>query len=161
MEQTAVLWLKFLLAVCIVAFGIGMGYFAAGKFRNRARFYSQWFEFNERYLTELDYARKPLSVLLKTYRGGGDFQKILDNFSSERKIRVKLNYLTEEERRECEEYFSMLGRGDARSQHDFFGIRRSTLVEKKGICAKQAKEKGELYLKLGLLAGLAFVILIV
>ena len=60
-----------------------------------------------------------------------------------------------------QQHLAQLGRGDARSQHDFFGIRRSTLVEKKGICVKQAKEKGELYLKLGLLAGLAFVILIV
>lgn len=155
------LWLKLLLAGCVIAFGVGMGYFAAGKYRSRARFFAQLHDFNERYLTELGYARKPLSVLLKEYEGSGDFQRTLERFSSEHVAQVRLSYLTDAEKKECSDYFSMLGRGDARSQREYFGARRGALGEKKSACEKQAKEKGELYLKLGLLAGLAFVILIV
>ena len=49
----------------------------------------------------------------------------------------------------------------ASSQKGYFCARREPLGEVRAACEKQAKAKGELYLKLGLLAGLAFVILII
>ena len=55
----------------------------------------------------------------------------------------------------------MLGRGDALSQSGFFSARRAALEQKKADTEKEAKARGALYLKLGLLAGLAFVILII
>lgn len=155
------LWLKIFLACAIVAFGTLMGYLAAGKYRARARFFTQMQDFNEKYYAELGYARKPLPVLVKSYEAKGDFQKILERFSEKRVSEITLSYLTKEEKSQCSDYFSMLGRGDAHSQRDYFGARRSPLGEKSAACTKQAKEKGELYLKLGLLGGLAFVILIV
>ena len=155
------LWLKLLLACCVVLFSVALGYFAAEKFRNRARFYTQLHAFNERYLNELGYARKPLSSLLDGYAGNGDFQKTLRILAAEHKISLKYSYLTDEEKKECANYLSMLGRSDAHTQREYFGGQRNALSEKKSACAKVAKEKGELYLKLGLLAGLAFIILIV
>ena len=70
-------------------------------------------------------------------------------------------FLTDEEKKECADYFSMLGKGDAFSQSGFFTARRAALAQKKEESEKEAKARGELYLKLGLLAGLAFVILII
>ena len=83
------LWLKLLLACCVVLFSVALGYFAAEKFRNRARFYTQLLDFNERYLNELGYARKPLSSLLDGYAGNGDFQKTLRIIAAENKISLK------------------------------------------------------------------------
>ena len=55
----------------------------------------------------------------------------------------------------------MLGRGDAQSQQSCFSAQKAILEEKKADSEREAKTRGELYLKLGLLAGLALVILIV
>ena len=154
-------WIKVGLAVLIAAFCTALGYFAAGKYRARKLFYSEFTRFNERYLSELGYARKPLGELLRSFDARGDFKKMLDAFAAERRTEVKFSYRTAEERENCGNYLSQLGRGDARSQRDAFGARRAELGEKKKVCAGQAKEKGALYTKLGLMAGLAFVILIV
>ena len=55
----------------------------------------------------------------------------------------------------------MLGKGDAQSQSVFFAAKRAALQQRREESEKEAKARGALYLKLGLLAGLAFVILII
>ena len=155
------LWLKILLACVIVAFGVGVGWLAAGKYRCRYHFFAQMHDFNERYLSELGYARKPLPAFLNAYPATGDFQKTLKEFCETRAVQLKYSYLTQEEKKECGDYFSMLGRGDAQSQSGYFGAHREPLGEKKAACEREAKAKSGLYLKLGLLGALAFVILII
>lgn len=155
------LWIKVALACLAIAFCVGIGYLAANKYRCRRAFFAQLDDFNARYLNELEYARKPLPVFLKEVSATGDFKKTLEEFSSSRSPQLKFSYLTKEEKKECADYFSMLGRGDALSQKGYFCARREPFGEVRAACEKQAKAKGELYLKLGLLAGLAFVILIV
>lgn len=155
------MWLKFLVCICIVAFCIFLGYLAASKYRFRKKFFSQFAVFNERYLTELCYARKPLSDFLREYEYSGDFAKTVSTFVQQRVIESKLSYLTKDEKKLCADYFGMLGKGDAVSQKSYFSAQKGELSEKKTSCENEAKSRGELYLKLGLLAGLAFVILIV
>ena len=154
------LWLKLLIAALVIAFCILIGYLAANKYRQRKKFFAQFQLFNERYLNELDYARKPLSVFLKEYTYSGEFSKALEAFAAQKPM-PKLSFLTKEEASETADYFSMLGKGDAQSQSGFFGARKGILERKKTESEGEAKKRGELYLKLGLLAGLAIVILIV
>lgn len=155
------LWLKILLSCLIIAFSVGIGYLAGNKYRCRRSFYAQFYDFNEKYLHELDYTRKPLPEFIKTFPATGDFRKVLDEFARTRKTEAGYSYLTQDEKRECGDYFSMLGRGDAQSQSGYFSARRAPLGEKKAACEQEAKARNQLYLKLGLLAGLAFVILII
>lgn len=156
------MWIKFLLSGLIVAFCIFLGYLAAGKYRVRMKFYSQFSMFNERYLTELCYARKPLSDFLREYEYAGDFEKLLRSYASERnRDGIKLRYLTESENKECDDYFSELGKGDTVSQKNYFSSRKPILEEKRAASERESKRHSELYIKLGLLGGLAFVILIV
>lgn len=155
------MWIKALLAVCIVAFGTGMGYFAAGKWRARKNFYVQMCLFHERYLNELNYERKPLGAFLSAYEYSGDFGKAVKSFEEERGVMPAFKYLTKEERTECANYFAMLGKGDALSQKSYFSAQTAALTQKRENGIKEAKSRGELYVKLGLLAGLAAVILIV
>lgn len=155
------LWIKILLCVAIVAFCTVLGHFAASKYRARKNLYSQWYHFNEQYLNELTYARKPLYVFLKEHQYSGDFQKIIDAFVARKTGTVTMTFLTKTEQAELNDYFSMLGNGDALAQSGYFGARRAALSEKKSVSEREAGTKGELYVKLGLLAGLAFVILIV
>ena len=80
------LWLKFLLAACAIAFCIGLGYLAANKYRCRRSFYSQLYDFNERYLSELGYARKPLPQFLKEYVYAGEFGRTIEAFSAREEL---------------------------------------------------------------------------
>ena len=155
------MWIKVLLALAIVAFATLLGYLAATKWRLRRDFYVQLCLFHERYLNELGYARKPLGEFLKEYSYKGDFAKVVQAFGEERKTQIGLGYLTKEERAEAVDYFSMLGKGDAASQKGYFSAQTAALTQKREGAQREAKTRGELYTKLGLLAGLAAVILIV
>lgn len=153
--------LKFLVAGLAIAFCTLLGYFAAGKYRARKSFFSQLCDLNERYLSELEYRRKPLGEFLKDCKFTGDFAKTAELFLAQGRAEIKYSYLTKSEREEAENYFGQLGRGNTEAQAGFFGAKRAQLCEWKEKSAAEAKKRGELYLKLGLLAGLAFVILIV
>ncbi len=155
------IWLKLLLALITIGFCVLLGYVAAGKYRLRKLFYTQFSLFHDRYLNELSYYRKPLPDFLKSYEYQGDFQKTVDAFLKTREVQVQYPYLKKEEQQFIKEYFNMLGKGDARSQNGYFSQQSGQLNEKKTKSEKEAKTYGELYLKLGLLAGLAFVILII
>ncbi|MGN0823229.1 MAG: hypothetical protein ACI4NG_05595 [Candidatus Gallimonas sp.] len=155
------MWLKFALCLCVIAFGVLLGYLAAGKYRRRKSFFTGFYLLNERYLNELVYLRRPLDAFLRETRYEGDFGRTVAEFSRKRAAEVGYPYLTEEEKSWANDYFRMLGRGDARSQSGFFSAQQGELSEKKNAAEKEAKARGELYLKLGLLAGLAAVILIV
>ncbi len=154
------MWLKLLLCGLVIAFCAALGYFAAGKYRARKSFFTQLYDLNEKYLSELKFRRMPLPDFLSGCKFTGDFQKTVESFLA-KQTRVNFSYLTEEEKADALTYFGQLGRGDSRSQLGFFEGKRAMLSERKETCAKESKERGELYLKLGILAGLAFVILIV
>lgn len=155
------MWLKLAVSAAVIAFCVFLGYLAAEKYRKRNKFYQQFCEFNARYLTELSYERKPLGDFLKEFPAGGDFKKLFGEFYDKREASVRCSYLSAEEKKASLSYLQMLGRGDALSQKGYFEMQKPLLEEKKAKCGKEAKERGELYLKLGLLAGLAIVILIV
>ncbi len=155
------MWIKFLLSGLIIAFCILLGYLAANKYRSRKKFFAQYEAFNGRYLSELSYARKPLSEFLAAYEYGGEFAKTLKEFSEKREPALKFSFLTKEEKGDCADYFAMLGKGDSLSQHDYFSSKKQYLAEKKASAEKECKSRSSLYLKLGLLAGLAIVILII
>ena len=140
------MWIKFALCALIVAFSVAVGAFASGKYRARKKLYAQFCAFNERYLTELKYMRRPIGEFFAAYAYEGDFKEIVAAAMRREPTTVKTEYLTQEERGCLDDYFS---------------AQKEYLAAKKGESEREAKERAELYLKLGLLAGLALVILIV
>ncbi|MBR7186262.1 MAG: stage III sporulation protein AB [Clostridia bacterium] len=155
------MWIKLLLSALIIAFCVLLGWFAAEKYRARKKLFSQLAAFNERFLSELTFSRKPLSVFVKNCDYSGDFLKIVERAVLHEPLPLKLSYLSKEEAGELEEYFTTLGRGDTASQFGYFAAKKGVLAECKATAEREEKSHGELYIKLGLLAGLAFVILIV
>ena len=155
------IWLKFVLGGLIIAVCTLLGWFASAKYRARKSFFGQLCSLNEKYLAELKFARKPLSQFLSENHFTGDFEKTIAEFIKNHNVKIEYSYLTQAEKEFVGEYLSMLGKGDSHSQSGFFSAQMEELSTKKQKCEKEAKTCGELYLKLGLLAGLAFVILIV
>ena len=72
------MWLKILICIAVIAFFTGLGYLISGKYRARKKFYTQFCAFNERYLNELTFTRKPLSSFLKEFEYTGDFGKTIE-----------------------------------------------------------------------------------
>ncbi len=155
------MWIKLILCILIVVFCVVLGYFSAEKYRSRKLFFNEFSNFNDRYLNELSYSKKPLEQFLSEYEYRGDFKKVIEKLRKRTQLGIDFSYLTKEEISDCSDYFAMLGRGDSRSQTEFFITRRAQLSDKKDKTEKEAKRRSELYLKLGLLFGLALVILLI
>ena len=159
--------LKFFLGVAIVAFTSFCGYFLSKKYRLRNSFFAELWEFNERFLSEISYYRRPLGEFLATSPHKGSFGTFLESFygalQNEERERIDLteyDFLTKEEKSFVEDYFSMLGRGDSGAQKTFFSSMKEPLSKIKFDTQTANKKYGDLYIKLGFLCGLLILILI-
>ncbi len=162
---------KFLLGVAIIAFTSFCGYLLTKKYRRRKQFFSQLFEFNERFLAEITYYRRPLRAFVSAYTYRGEFQELLlDYFAEtsnqghvfiERIDNSEYDFLKKEEKRTVYDYFSMLGKGDSNSQKNYFTSVKETLSKLKKEAEENNKKYGDLYVKLGFLCGLLILILVI
>ena len=162
---------KFLLGIAIVAFTSYCGFVLAKKYRKRKLFFAQFKEFNERFLSEVSYYRRPLGEFASKYAYKGEFQIFLQNFfseieelsqSNEREIPFDdCEFLKEEDKNLIEDYFKMLGKGDSASQKTYFSAEKERIVKFSADAENEYKKYGDLYVKLGFLCGLLILILII
>ena len=162
---------KFLLGIAIVAFTSYCGFILAKKYRKRKLFFMQLKEFNERFLSEVSYYRRPLGEFAAKYVYKGEFQNFLHNFfaeidelsqSKEREITFDgCEFLKEEDKNLIEDYFKMLGKGDSASQKTYFSAAKERIVKLYVEAENDYKKYGDLYVKLGFLCGLLILILII
>ena len=160
---------KFLLGIAIVAFTSFLGYLLAKKYRKRKDFFVQFTLFNERFLSEISYRRRPLSEFFRKYAYKGEFLTVLQNFfdriKSERQEPLTesgdFDFLTNEQKSVTEDYFLMLGRGDSSSQKAYFSAQKETLINLEKQAKTDCKRYGDLFVKIGFLCGLLILILII
>ena len=163
--------LKFLLGIAIIAFTTFCGYLLAKKYRIRKQFFIQLQEFNERFLSEIAYYKRPLREFIAGYAYRGEFDILLQEFVvglengtfHERTLSdlPTYSFLTQEERRFVSDYFLMLGRGDSTSQKGYFSSVKEPLIKLQTKSAESCKKYGDLYIKIGFLCGLLVLILII
>ncbi len=163
--------IKFLLGIAVVAFTSFCGHFLSKKYRIRKVFFKQWKEFNERFLSEISYYRRPLRQFIEVYSYQGEFQQLLHDFYLTLDERTPLEkilsetdayaFLKAEEKRGIEDYFLMIGKGDSASQKTYFSSVKERLATLQQTTETEAKRYGDLYVKLGFLCGLLILILIV
>lgn len=162
---------KFFLGIAIVAFTSFCGYVLAKKYRQRKNFFAQLREFNERFLNEISYYRRPLAEFVSKYAYKGEFNRLLECFFrtlgensylfEEDLQGAEYNFLTREEKGDIKDYFFMLGKGDSASQKTYFSSVKDRLLQKQTETEKNCKKYGDLYVKLGFLIGLLILILII
>ena len=159
---------KFLLGVAMVAFTTFCGYLLSKKYRKRRLFFHELYAFNERFLSEIAYYRRPIKEFVTSHVFYGEFNDFLADFflsvddgTPFYADDTEYAFLREEERRFAAEYFRMLGRGDSLSQNKYFSSVKSNLVQYKEETEKDSKRYGDLYIKIGFLCGLLILILIV
>lgn len=161
--------IKFFVGMAIVAFSSFCGYALAGKYRRKKMFFAQFASFNERFLAELAYYRRPIKNFISEYAYQGEFCVLLEDYvatlNPESDTDVFLlgedfTFLNKDERRITQEYFLTLGRGDSASQKGYFSSMKPRLDVLREESANECKRYADLYVKLGFLCGLFILILI-
>ena len=161
---------KFLLGLAIIAFTTFCGYLLAKKYRQRKLFFQQLHEFNERFLCEISYYKRPVKDFALRYTYRGEFRLLLYNFLHNLDHPTEGNnflddpqcsFLKTEDRRIVADYFLMLGRGDTSSQKSYFTSVKNELTSIQKDADTACKKYGDLYVKLGFLCGLLLLILII
>ena len=163
--------IKFFLGLAIIVFTSWCGRLLARKYRQRQQFFKQLREFNERFINEITYYRRPIKEFIFAYTYQGAFEELLKDFLDELKensspfrslqFNEKYPFLKEEERQVIENYFLMLGRGDSVSQKGYFSALKEELKKLEMDTESEAKRYIDLYVKIGFLCGLLVLILII
>ena len=160
--------IKFLFGIAMVAFTSLCGYFLARKYRQRKLFFTQLCAFNERFIGEVSYYRRPIREFAAKYVYRGEFDELLKGFFAgieegvspiEILERKEFSFLKEEEKRVVEDYFLMLGKGDSASQKGYFIAVKDGLASLQAEAETTCKKYADLYVKLGFLCGLLILIL--
>ena len=155
--------LKLLLCILAVALCTSFAFLLTKKFKKRADFYYSVYLFNERLINEVSYTKVPIPAFLEKNKFGGDFGAILSEYCAKGQDAdfSRLTYLKEGEKQYLQDYFAMIGKSDAESQRTYLLAARAELQERRRASEEGYKNYFSLYLKLGVLAGLILVILIV
>ena len=155
--------IKFLLCIGCVGLCVAFSWLLTRKYRQRMQFYYNFDLFNERLVNEVSYTKIPLPAFLEKYTFSGEFRQLLEEKrrSEFREQEFSVEFLNEDERKFVSDYFRMIGKSDASSQKTYLTAMRGEINEKKRESAEEYKKYFSLYMKLGFLAGLVLVVLIV
>ena len=130
--------IKSILCVTLLIFTSGIGYGFALKYRKRKQFFTQLYEFNEKFLHELSFSRRPLAEFIKNTCFKGEFLDLLRAFVALEESEVcflnffsNITFLKTEEEQEITQFFADLGKGDSESQKKSFSNRLKLLSQKK------------------------------
>ena len=161
---------KFFLGLAIVAICSLLGYVLSSKYRQRKQFYVQLRMFNERFLHEISYYKRPLGEFIAKYTYQGQFDEVLHDFykqlatQKQRHISfdfAEYTFLQKEEHVFLEDYFQMIGKGDSSSQKVYFSSMKEEIQKRCTTAETEYKKYGDLYIKLGFLCGLFILVLII
>ena len=163
--------LKMVLGLAIIAISTIGGYILSKKYRQRRRFLGQFREFNDQFINEITYYRRPIRDFLAQHTFDGEFQSLmqsyaisLDRYGEKGRKPLDLSaysFLYENEKADVIDYFSMLGKGDSASQRCYFLSIRERLTKYEAEAVSQGKKYESLYVELGFLCGLFILILII
>ncbi len=163
--------IKFLLGIAVIVFTSFCGYAFARKYRQKQLFFRQFYTFNERFLSEISYYRRPLREFAGKYTYKDEFGAFLQTFfyGLEKEMpcmkdvldKQEYDFLRKEEKTIVNDYFLMLGKGDSASQKLYFTAMRDTLLKQRQEAEQTCKKYADLYVKIGFLFGLLLLILIV
>ena len=163
--------LKVFVCIAVVVFATYCGYFLAKKYRKRKDFFNRLFAFNDAFLNEISYHKRPLKEFLKCYRQKGDFAVFStlylrglgdeNLYADSHAALTEMGCFSNEEMQFILEYFSMLGKGDSQGQKQYYAGIKNRLNEYMDKAKTDYEKYGKLYVKLGFLCGLTILILII
>ena len=154
--------LKILLCASLFSLCVGCAFWLTRKYRKRKDFFYNLDLFNERLVNEVSYTKIPLPAFAEKYEFTGDFKKMLEEKRTDFQAdRYEFAYLPEDEKKFLGDYFRMVGGSDSASQKTYLSAQRKEIGERRRVSDEIYAKYFSLYLKLGVLAGLVLIILII
>ena len=163
--------LKVIFGVAVVAIATAFGYLFSKKYRQRRRFFTQFREFNEQFIHEITYYRRPIKEFLSCHTYDREFDMVLQKYEAilsnnafkNRELfdLSEYSFLNENEKTDITDYFMTIGTGDSASQKCYFLSMRERLSKYESDAISQGKKYENLYIELGFLCGLFILILII
>ena len=159
---------KFIVGIVVVIFTTYCGRYFARKYTLRKKFFEQAYSFNNDFLEELNYSKRPLGEFLAKRQYHGEFEEVLMEEIKRRNLRKMLPlsleeylFLTMDERRFFGDYFLHLGRGDTNAQKSYYLRAENSINSFKTKAVEECKRYIDLYTKMGFLLGLAILIILI
>ncbi len=159
--------MKIIVGIAVVVFTTYCGWFLSRKYRRRKKFFFDMQEFNLCFLEEIGYAKRPFEVFCARRHYTGEFGELIEDVLTRRaeKKTTKMpmdeyTFLSLDERAFVGEYFQTVGRADSQSQKGYFSGAKLKLDSLKTKGEDDSKKYTDLYTKLGFLAGLAIMIVL-
>ena len=159
--------LKIFFGLIIVTFFTFFGYLFSRKYRIRRRFFGQLRGFNEQFIHEITYYRRPIKEFLSNNTYQGEFQGVIEVYlrwidSAHQAFDLSCyEFLLDNEKADITDYFMTLGKGDSAAQKFYFLSMQDRLKGYEAEAIAQSKKYESLYVKLGFLCGLFILILII
>ena len=136
-----------------------VGYRLSVRFTERRKFFTDFYNFNEKMINEISFTKKSLtSICNLSEEKKSDFQiNILKAINNEKYVLPK--YLKKNDKHIFDEFSTELGQSDKQSQINFLSAKRAEISDIKSECEAEETKYKKLYIKLGVLFGLIFLIL--
>lgn len=162
--------MKYVLILIVFAVCVFVGYMLSAKYTKRKKFFMAIISFANKISLEINFSRDRLKVLIenidnnsKKYLFNIDkkFIEYLDKKSelSQEKLFEKIDFLKQDEKDFLFLFFKTLGRSDVENQTKEIQTFLKRFYEIKDICDVEQKKYGSLSLKLGVVAGLFFAVI--
>ena len=133
-------------------------YYKANKYVKRRQFYFEFYTFNKKLKTEIDFTQKTLTGIINEYQNS-DFIDAFRFYLKYNIFEFDNNYLGEEDKNFYKNYLSIIGSGDRISQIQFIDNASEQIDIKYKNSQEEEKVYKKLYYKIGFLIGLMVFIL--
>ena len=164
--------MKYVLIVVIFCICVFVGYITYSKYNKRKKFYASLIMLAEKLSVEINFSRERLKILIENFDAGTKknllgidegFVSYLDkkNELTVNDIFSKANCLKQDEKEFILLFLKTLGRSDVENQTKEITSFIQRFNEKKEETEKEHKKYGSLSLKLSIVAGLFFTILLI
>lgn len=148
--------------IIAIALSTFVGYYLSSKWTDKKEFYSDFLAFHSNALKEIEFSKKTLIEISSKFSEEKDFGKVLKSkLTTPNELNFKPKYLTEDEIKYLEDYFSALGKGDERSEANFLKGETEAISNKASEATLNEKKYKKLYLKIGFLLGLMIFIVLI
>lgn len=149
-----------------------MRLFACKKISSKEKLFTQLNAFNERFLSEISYFKRPFLEFAGKYSYTSEFDDALQVFCEHLGTETgrmsnaagefcDYPFLKKDEKTFIRDYFLTFGQGDSLSQKNYFSSVSGVIAAYKTKSETDAKKYGDLYFKLGFLFGLAVLVLLI
>ena len=164
--------MKFLFIIIVFCICLAVGYFTYSKYNKRKKFYASLIMLAEKLSVEINFSRERLKILVENFDAGtkknllGIDEAFISYLDKKNELTVndifqKANCLKQDEKEFILLFLKTLGRSDVENQTKEISSFIQRFNEKKEETEKEHKKYGSLSIKLSVIAGLFFTILLI